>query len=550
MKNRQGVTPPIFRFLTLMFVLMVWTEASTPARQQAAPGSGGEQAGKQENPAAAVTDESAAHSAGAAIARIAGMAQQTGQPARSSALISPAVPVVPGSNLATLVNAMPALSAQPVASTPTSGSQAQTPASTSGGPATLSLQQAIDSSLSRNLTTLLAHERRREARGRELESFSGVLPNLSAAVYQASVTENLAALGFKPGLFPGLSSTFLGPFNNFDARLTLAQSIFDLSAIRRAQSGKTDLKISKMEEDLARQQVTSQTALSYLEALRSARAVEAALADLDLANSLYKLASDQHDAGVATGVDVTRAQTRVAQQQYRLADSQRAADQARLQLLRVTGLPLGSHPNLSDPLHFSPETMPPIEEAVQGAQQNRYEVLIAQQQVKLNDYDRRAAEAAQYPSLEFDANYGASGNTLDQNDLPTRTVMIRLNVPIFNGGVTRGRVEQAVSRFVQAQLTLDDTQAQVEQDVRLAQQTLSAAADEVKAADQAFTLAERQLQMARDRFAAGVADNIEVINAQTDLADARLAQVSALAQYTAARINMAYALGRISSFSL
>jgi outer membrane protein len=86
--------------------------------------------------------------------------------------------------------------------------------------------------------------------------------------------------------------------------------------------------------------------------------------------------------------------------------------------------------------------------------------------------------------------------------------------------------------------------------VRLAQQTLSAAADEVRAADQAFALAEKQLQMARDRFSAGVADNIEVINAQTDLADARNSQVAALAQYTAARINLAYALGRISSFSL
>lgn len=417
-------------------------------------------------------------------------------------------------------------------------------------PQTLSLQQAVDLSLRNNLSTLLAHERRREARGRALVSLSGVLPNLSGSIYQASITENIAALGFKPGLIPGLTSTFIGPFNNFDARINLVQNIFNLSAIRRAQSGKTDVHIAHLEEDLAGQQVTNQTAMAYLEALRSVRAVEAAQADLELANSLFKLASDQHDAGVATGVDVTRAQTRVAQQQYRLADAQRAAEQARLQLLRVVGLPLSSSPSLSDVLRFVPEAPMPATDAVQSAEQSRLEIRIAEQQVKLNDYDRRAAEAEQYPSVEFDGNYGASGITAAQDDLPTRTVMVKLNVPIFNGGVTRGRIEEATSRFVQAQYTLNDTRAQVEEDVRIAQQTLAAAADEVRAADQAFALAERQLQMARDRFQAGVADNIEVINAQTDLADARNAQVAALAQYTAARINLFYALGHISAFTL
>jgi len=48
-----------------------------------------------------------------------------------------------------------------------------------------------------------------------------------AEAYQASLTENLAALGFRPGLIPGFNSSFVGPFKNFDARVLLTQTIFD-----------------------------------------------------------------------------------------------------------------------------------------------------------------------------------------------------------------------------------------------------------------------------------------------------------------------------------
>ncbi|HSE23438.1 MAG TPA: hypothetical protein VLB68_17345, partial [Pyrinomonadaceae bacterium] len=85
------------------------------------------------------------------------------------------------------------------------------------GPAQLSLSAAIDLALANNLATLLAQEQRREASGIRQQARSGLLPNIDGNSYQASITENLAALGFQPGTFPGFTQTFIGPFNNFDA---------------------------------------------------------------------------------------------------------------------------------------------------------------------------------------------------------------------------------------------------------------------------------------------------------------------------------------------
>jgi outer membrane protein TolC len=412
----------------------------------------------------------------------------------------------------------------------------------------LSFEQAIQLAIENNLATLLAHERRNEARGVKQQSLSPLLPNISGVAYQANLTENLVALGFTPGSITGINSTFLGPFKNFDARVLLTQTIFDLSAIRSYQAGRTGVHVAELREGLAREQVASGTGLIYLEALRADATVVAAQANVDLAQALLKLAQDQRNAGVATGVDVTRAQTRLAEQQVRLAQAQTTSEQARLDLQRVVGLPLGSSLTLSDQLRFTEEPLPSVETAVAQAGENRREVQVAEEQNRVSRLERQAARAEYLPSVEFVSDYGASGITPNSSDLPTRRVAVQVNIPIFNGGLTRGRLTEAASRERQSELELSNIRGQVEEDVRLALSTLRTASVQVRAADESVMLAQRELEMARDRFKSGVGDNLEVVTAQTSLASARDAQVTALAQHNAARLNLAAALGRAEGF--
>jgi outer membrane protein len=326
------------------------------------------------------------------------------------------------------------------------------------------------------------------------------------------------------------------------------QTIFSLSAIRNYQAGRAVVRVAGLQEELAREQVASGTALNYLEALRAERAVAAAEANVALSQTLLQLAQDQRNAGVATGVDVTRAQVRVAQEEVRLAQAQTSSEQARLNLQRVVGLPLESPLTLTDQLRFTDEPLPAVEIAVAQAGQNRREVRIAEEQVRTSDLERRSVRAELLPSLEFVGDYGVSGITPTNTDLPTRRAALQLNVPIFNGGLTRGRLTVATSRERQAELELGNVRGQIEEDVRLALSALRTAAAQVRAADESVGLAQRELEMSRDRFRAGVADNLEVVNAQTSLANARDAQINALALYNAARLNLAAALGQAESF--
>src|SRR5215471_11205694 len=438
---------------------------------------------------------------------------------------------------------------RPVPSSPIMSAQ-QVPGAAKTGPAvtSLSLEQAIALALDNNLATLLAKERENEARGFQKQALSGLLPNISGTAYQASLTENLAALGFTGARFPGFTSTFIGPFKNFDARARFQQTIFNLSALRNYQAGRAGVRAAQFEEAIAREQVATATALAYLETMRGDRSVSAAQANVTLGQALLKLAVDQRGAGVATGVDVTRAETRLAQEQVRLSQAQTDDEEARLQLQRIVGLPLGSPFTVSDPLSFSVDTLPAIETAVATAEDTRSEVRAAAAEVSVSELEARATRAEQLPSLEFVGDYGISGITPVSSALPTRRYAIQLDVPIFNGGLTRGRIQVANSRQRQTELQLASVRGQVAADVRLADAALRTTADAVRAADQAVTLAERELQMARDRFGAGVGDSIELVTAQTTLADARLDQVTALATYNGARLNLAAALGRAQNF--
>lgn len=412
----------------------------------------------------------------------------------------------------------------------------------------LTLEKAVELALAHNLAILVGGAQVDQSKGLSAQSRAALLPNVEAGASQQRLSVNLAAQGFEPGLFPGLSSTLIGPFNRFDARVSLVQSIFNLAAIRDYQAGKSGVKVADLQVALARQQVFEATALAYLDVLAAERSVAQARANLDLAEQLFKLAQDQHTAGVATGLDVTRAETRVAQERVRVARSRTAVDQAYSRLDRVVGIPQDATITLADPLQFTPEALPPVAALVPEALNSRVEVRIADEELRRNELERRSVEAEQYPSVDFAADYGASGNTPVQNDLQTHGVAVRLNVPIFNGGLTRGRVAVAKSLERQAELQLGDIRGAVEQDVRLAVLAEATAAEEVTAADQQVVLAERQVRMARDRFAAGVASNIEVTEAQTALADARQSQVEALARYTAARIEVAAARGVVERF--
>jgi outer membrane protein TolC len=409
----------------------------------------------------------------------------------------------------------------------------------------LTLPDAMRLAIEKNLSTRLAQAASEEARGQAIQAAAALLPTVVGTASQARVFKvNLEASGFPTGgPFPSL----VGPFNSFDARLQLVQNVLDLSAYWRFKAGRAGLKTASLREKLAREQVAASAALFYVEAQRTARAVGAAQANVKLAESLFKLARDQKEAGVSTGVDVARAETSLAQTRLQLIRAHMAADAAQIRLKRLAGLPMDKPLTLQDfPRHLQPSTIS-ADQAIDTAVRERLELQIAQESMKTSAFAAKASRAAALPSVRATGDYGFSGTT-PSNSARTGKIGGAVEVPILSGGAVRAGNVLAAANQSEMKSRLSDMQAQVEEDVRLALQTLMAAFEETRAADQAVSLAQKELRMAQNRFSAGVGDNIQVLSAEAALDRAQDDQVNATARYDTARVNFALATGQMEAF--
>ena len=315
------------------------------------------------------------------------------------------------------------------------------------------------------------------------------------------------------------------------------------------RSARAQAEVAQWQEKLAGDQVIAAAALAYVEAQRSASVVDAAQSDADLANTLLKQTQDQHRAGTATGVDEARAQTRLAQEQVRLIHARVSARQAVIRLARVTGLPLPDPLKLTDSLVTVPIDTATLIENVPAAWDQRFEMRVAQAELQADDQAWRAAQAEFLPTIKAAGDYGFSGN-LPEGSARTGSIRGQLDLPIFSGFATVAEIRENRARKTAAEANYSDTRTQVEEDVEISHDTLTAAVDELHATDLEVRLATRELQLARDRFSAGVGDNIQVLSAQTALEEARENQINALAGYHVARVNWAMALGTVSAFHL
>jgi outer membrane protein TolC len=130
----------------------------------------------------------------------------------------------------------------------------------------------------------------------------------------------------------------------------------------------------------------------------------------------------------------------------------------------------------------------------------------------------------------------------------TYQLSLGLRVPLFTGGLVSAQVSRAKSEQNRVQEAQRDIRAQVGFEIQVAQAELDATTHEVVVADLAVSLSTEALMQARHRFEAGVSNNIEVINAQDELARANDNQISALYRLNQSRADLARATGQLESF--
>jgi outer membrane protein TolC len=412
----------------------------------------------------------------------------------------------------------------------------------SAAPITLKLRDAIDRGLKTNLGLLTSTSAEESARGERLHALSVLLPQVDAEASETVQQLNLQTIGFDLHI-PGVSiPTIVGPFHYTDVRANASWEAFDYSSRRNYRAAQEKRRAAQLSVFDARDLVVQATANAYLQIIADASRVEATRSQVATALALYTRSDDQRRAGTAAAIDVLRAQVELKQQQQRLLAQTNQFEKDKLVLGRVIGLPDGQTFSLSEAVPFAPLVSITLQEALQMSAAQRPDLQSYQARVRAAEEAVKGARGERYPTADISANYGDVGRTLADSH-GTFTVVASAKVNLFDGKRIEGDIVQARAQLKQRQDELADLSRLISQQVRSAFLDIGSAADQVAVATDNLALANEALLQARDRFAAGVTDNIEVVQAQESVATANNDVISALYAHNVAKVALARALG-------
>jgi outer membrane protein TolC len=406
----------------------------------------------------------------------------------------------------------------------------------------LNFQDAIDRGLQHNLGLLLSSDQTITAKGEKWKELSDLLPDFSARIQEDAQTLSLTALGFRGNLFPFPLPRVLGPFNYFDARVSLSQSIFNFKQLEQERAASESVKAAEYNLKDARELVVLAVGNAYLVAIANAARIETATAQVANAQALYDKALDQQKAGLNPAIDTLRAQVELQTRQQQLIAARNDYAKQKLTMARAIGLAPGQEFALTEKAPYQAMTPLPVDFYLQRAYITRADYQAAEAQVRSAELLRRAATAGHYPSLDLSANFGDIGVNPGQSN-GTWQVDGGITIPIFAGGKTHSDVLEAEAQLKQARQQLGDLRSRIDFEVRASLLDLSSAAEQVEVARSSVDLAEQALAQSQDRFTAGVTDNLEVVQAQEAVASAHESYIQSLYAHNLAKVELARAIG-------
>ncbi|WP_243305101.1 TolC family protein [Geothrix oryzisoli] len=405
----------------------------------------------------------------------------------------------------------------------------------------LTLAQALKTALEQNprvqqslLTIAESGDDRRAAA-------AALMPQVAAQAFGQRNKYNLDAL---MGLAQPHGPEVVGPFNWGQVGVEAQVPVFDLSLWKKWRASRHAEDAARAQGRAVREEIAALVVGQYLHALRAAASVKAGESRVALAEALTQLAENQQKQGVGTKLDTLRSKVQLQTERQRLIQAQTQRTTALAGLGRLLDLAPGTRIDLADSLTAPTLPVGGFEAAYQAGLLQRPELAALDAREKAAESLRQAAQSLRLPTLVASGTYGSTG-LQSQPWVNTYQVSLGLRVPLFTGGLVSSQISRAKSEQVRVQEARRDVRAQVGYEVQVAQAELDAAAHEVEVADLAVSLSTEALTQARHRFEAGVSNNIEVINAQDELARANDNQINALYRLNQSRVDLARATGQL-----
>ncbi|HEX8503751.1 MAG TPA: TolC family protein [Hymenobacter sp.] len=402
----------------------------------------------------------------------------------------------------------------------------------------LTLDGTLRSVLDANPGITSLDELANAASGRLAQTRTGFLPQITGTATYTRI-DPVVKLPF------GGETLQLAPNNNYDAHITAQYLLLDFgksdATVRVAES---QVQTARDNVEVSRRDLAFNAAQVYYNILfmrESIKVQDAQIASLQAhRNEMEK----RVQGGVSTRFDVTTTDVRITQAQNTKIDLQNQLRNQQVQLARLLHRPAQADVPVKGQLAFQPQAVD-LNAELTKAYENRPEIKLARDAENTATLQQRLVERSNMPSLGIGAQVGAKNGYLPNlNEIRPNTVgVVQLSVPIYDGNKNKNQRVEALANARSAVARTQDTQEQIRADVRQAANNMEFSQARLTNAEQQIAQATDALTRAQGRYRYGVGQNLDVLDAETQLAQARLARAQAIYNYTLGQYQLKRATG-------
>jgi outer membrane protein len=410
-------------------------------------------------------------------------------------------------------------------------------------PLKLTLKDAVALALRQNPQVMLANLAVSQSDQNRLLARSALMPQVAGNASQFVHRINLdSAIGFG---FPGFAQ-HVGPYYVSQAGVAFNAPVFDLTLWRRYKSSQIAIESQRAQEVFVREESILLVISQYLGSQRAAADLQAAQSRVELAQALYDQAADLQKTGVGTGLDTLRSNVQLQNEKQRAIIARSQFDTALFGLARLLNVDPHRTIELADQVAFFDTPQVSMDQTLEKAYASRPELRQVLRDEQRAELESRAAGEQRLPKLSVNGFWVEQGLT-PGSAIPVYQYQASLDFPLFTGGRIQAERASADIAIRQLKQQEQDVRNRIALEVKTSAVQLESARNEVTVANLGVQLARQEVEQARDRFQAGVADNIEVVSAQDSLARANDNQIAALYRYNQARADLAHAVGDLEA---
>jgi outer membrane protein len=379
------------------------------------------------------------------------------------------------------------------------------------------------------------------------QALSGYRPKVSITAnggynYSSTLSESV-----NQAVFPNsVSYSNLGrDFGSRGAGVTATQTLFNgFQTANKTRQAESQVMGSRETLRVTEQQVLLDASTAYMNLLRDEAILDLNRSNVEVLTEQLKQTRDRFNVGEVTRTDVAQAESRLAAGRSALLGAQSNYVTSQANYRRVIGVDPGRLAPGTPVDRFSPPTLPG---AVTAGETQSPSVLAASYGVDIAELAVKISEGALYPNLALTANAAKNYDPLyNVRKQTTASVLGSLTIPLYQGGAEYSAIRQSKETVGQQRLNLDVTRDQARATVVQSWGQLDAAKAQIEATTAQVNAAEIALNGVREEARVGQRTTLDVLNAQQELVNARVALVTAQHDRVVASYTLLAAVGGLS----